>query len=108
MHPRDVLQYNLAFMEDHCHSCQWLNEDVIVPTGWTTASDTADAVAITVGAALVAAIIPSIAACLLDVVLKSRQFLELSGTVFQCVHHGTETHRLLKITMSWTLSWIRK
>ena len=106
MHPRDVLQYNLAFMEDHCPSCQWLNEDVVVPTGWTAASDTAEAVATTVGAALVAAIIPSIAPCLLDVLLKSRHFVELSGTVFQCVHHGTETHRLLKITMSWTLSWI--
>ena len=54
-------------MEDHCHSCQWLSEDVVVPTGWTTASDTAEAVATTVGAALVAAIFPSIAACLLDV-----------------------------------------
>ena len=58
-------------MEDHCHSCQWLNEDVVVPTGWTTASDTAEAVATTVGAALVAAIIPSIATCLVDVLLKS-------------------------------------
>ena len=104
MLPRDVLQYNVAFMEDHCHCCQCLNEDVVVPTGWTTASDTAEAVATTVGAALVVAIIPSIATCMLDVLLKSRQFLELSGTVFQCVHHGTETHRLLKVTTSWSLS----
>ena len=58
-------------MEGYCQSCQGLNEDVVVPTGWTTASDTAEAVATTVGAALVAAIIPSIAACLLDVLLKS-------------------------------------
>ena len=26
--------------------------------------------------------------------------------MLQCVHLGTENHRLLKITMSWTLSWI--
>ena len=73
MLPRDVLQYNVAFMEDHCHSCQCLNEDVVVHTGWTTASDTAEAVATTVGAALVAAIIPSIATCLIDVLLKSTE-----------------------------------
>ena len=59
----------LKFSSGHCHSCQKLNEDVVVPTGWTTASDTAEAVATIVGAALVAAIIPSVAAYLLDVVL---------------------------------------
>ena len=63
-------------MESHCHFYQGLNEDVVVQpsaaiTTGTTASDTAEAVATTVGAALVAAIILSVAACLLDVLTPS-------------------------------------
>ena len=44
-----------------------LSEKVVVPTDWTTASDTAEAVATTVGAALVGA-------CVLGVIPDSERF----------------------------------